>query len=126
MKNRLSVQVAIALVLGGVAVVVLMSGMSHPVPAYRDLNKNGRMDVYEDATQPVEARVSDLLAQMNLEEKAGMMFISGTRINDDGSLDDVPGQGMFARMPQANKLIEEKKITHVNIWAAPPSRQLAT
>lgn len=126
MKNRLSVQVAIALVLGGVAVVVLMSGMSQPVPAYRDLNKNGRMDVYEDATQPVEARVSDLLAQMNLEEKAGMMFISGTRINDDGSLDDVPGQGMFARMPQANKLIDEKKITHVNIWAAPPSRQLAT
>ena len=34
-----------------------------------DLNKNGRKDVYEDPTQPVEKRIDDLLAQMTLEEK---------------------------------------------------------
>jgi hypothetical protein len=41
---------------------------------YRDLNKNGQLDPYEDSRQPVEKRVEDLLAQMNLEEKAGSMF----------------------------------------------------
>jgi beta-glucosidase len=34
-----------------------------------DLNKNGKLDVYEDSTQPVQERVKDLLKQMTLEEK---------------------------------------------------------
>ena len=36
---------------------------------YRDLNKNGRMDVYENPKAAIEARVEDLLSQMTLEEK---------------------------------------------------------
>ena len=54
---------------------------------YRDLNKNGRMDTYEDSTQPIEARVNDLLNQMTVEEKAGTMFIEGTLVNEDGSIE---------------------------------------
>jgi beta-glucosidase len=34
-----------------------------------DLNKNGRMDVYENQKAPIDRRVEDLLAQMNLNEK---------------------------------------------------------
>src|SRR4029450_341209 len=34
-----------------------------------DLNKNGRMDVYENPKAEVESRISDLLSQMTLEEK---------------------------------------------------------
>lgn len=34
-----------------------------------DLNKNGKKDVYEDAKQPIEKRVEDLLKRMTLEEK---------------------------------------------------------
>jgi len=34
-----------------------------------DLNKNGRMDVYENSRAPISARVEDLLRQMNLDEK---------------------------------------------------------
>jgi beta-glucosidase len=34
-----------------------------------DLNKNGRMDVYENPKIDVERRITDLLSQMNLEEK---------------------------------------------------------
>src|SRR6266567_1583495 len=34
-----------------------------------DLNKNGRMDVYENPKAPIERRVEDLLSQMNLAEK---------------------------------------------------------
>ncbi len=109
-----------------IATAVVSSCKVTPDTTYRDLNKNGKKDIYEDINQPVESRVKDLLSQMNLEEKAGMMFISGTRINDDGSLDDIPGKGMFARMPQADKLIVEKKINNINIWAAPGTKPLAT
>ena len=35
-----------------------------------DYNKNGKKDVFEDSTQPVEKRVADLLGQMTLEEKS--------------------------------------------------------
>jgi beta-glucosidase len=34
-----------------------------------DLNKNGRMDVYEDPKADIEERITDLLSQMTLEEK---------------------------------------------------------
>src|ERR1700743_2547856 len=34
-----------------------------------DFNKNGKMDVFEDPSQPIEKRVADLLSQMTLEEK---------------------------------------------------------
>jgi beta-glucosidase len=34
-----------------------------------DLNKNGRMDLYENPAAPIERRVEDLLSQMSLEEK---------------------------------------------------------
>ena len=37
---------------------------------FRDLNKNGMLDPYEDPRRPVEERVEDLLAQMTLPEKA--------------------------------------------------------
>lgn len=38
-----------------------------------DLNKNGKKDIYEDPTQPLEARVDNLLALMTLEEKTNQM-----------------------------------------------------
>jgi beta-glucosidase len=41
---------------------------------FRDLNKNGILDPYEDLRLPVEIRVEDLLSQMTLEEKAGLMY----------------------------------------------------
>lgn len=38
-----------------------------------DLNKDGRRDIYEDASQPVDKRVADLISKMNLEEKTCQM-----------------------------------------------------
>jgi beta-glucosidase len=53
---------------------------------FRDLNKNGRLDPYEDSRFPVEERVADLLAQMTLAEKAGLMFQTfAAFVMDDGS-----------------------------------------
>jgi beta-glucosidase len=34
-----------------------------------DFNKNGKKDIFEDPQQPLEKRVSDLISQMNLNEK---------------------------------------------------------
>jgi beta-glucosidase len=34
-----------------------------------DFNKNGKMDVFEDPSQPIESRINDLLSQMTLDEK---------------------------------------------------------
>ncbi len=92
---------------------------------FRDLNKNGKLDVYEDSRQPVDARVKDILSQMTLEEKAGMMFINGARVNDDGSIENKPGKGMFAFAPNALDLVREKKMNHFNLWAIPAIDKLA-
>ncbi len=94
-------------------------------PTYRDLNKNGKMDVYEDSSQPIPKRVDDLLHQMTLEEKAGMLFINGARVNDDGSIEDKPGKGLFAFAPNALNLVNQKKMNHFNLWAIPSPAALA-
>jgi hypothetical protein len=54
--------------------------------AYRDLNKNGRLDPYEDSRRPVDERVADLLSRMTVAEKAGMMFHTMIGMGQDGSL----------------------------------------
>jgi beta-glucosidase len=85
--------------------------------AYRDLNKNGVLDVYEDPRQPVEARVEDLLSQMTLEEKAGTLFINGSVVNQDGSIEakeDTPG---LARV--AKNQMTEQWMNHFNLWQIP-------
>ncbi|MCY2954625.1 MAG: hypothetical protein NTU53_22065 [Planctomycetota bacterium] len=39
----------------------------------RDLNKNGKVDPYENWRLPIEKRVEDLLSRMTLQEKIGQM-----------------------------------------------------
>ncbi|HUN02246.1 MAG TPA: glycoside hydrolase family 3 N-terminal domain-containing protein, partial [Niabella sp.] len=40
---------------------------------WTDLNKNGKKDIYEDPTQPLDKRLDDLISQMTLEEKTNQM-----------------------------------------------------
>lgn len=44
------------------------------LPKFRDLNHNGRLDPYEDSRLSPEERADDLLKQMTLEEKTGVMM----------------------------------------------------
>ena len=44
--------------------------------AFKDLNKNGALDVYEDWRLPAEQRAEDLAARLPIEEIAGMMLYS--------------------------------------------------
>ncbi|MEL6251358.1 MAG: glycoside hydrolase family 3 N-terminal domain-containing protein [Bacteroidota bacterium] len=57
---------------------------------FRDLNKNGVLDVYEDVRAPQADRVEDILGQMTVEEKAGMLFSHFLAMNPDGSLMEIP------------------------------------
>src|ERR1043166_7331313 len=41
---------------------------------FRDLDRNGRLDAYEDWRLPAEARVADLVSRMTLEEKAAALM----------------------------------------------------
>jgi beta-glucosidase len=50
---------------------------------FKDLNKNGKLDQYEDWRLSQAVRIKDLVAQMTLEEKIGFMLISTTRLKGD-------------------------------------------
>ncbi|WP_081149927.1 glycoside hydrolase family 3 protein [Niastella vici] len=106
-----------------IALTVTLSPTQHP--PFRDLNKNGKLDVYEDVKQPIEARVNDVLQQMTIEEKAGMMFINGAKVNEDGSIEDKPATGLFAFVPNALELMRQKKMNHFNLWMIPSVPSLA-
>ena len=45
--------------------------------AFKDLNRNGALDIYEDWRQPALARAKDLATQLSIEEIAGLMLYSG-------------------------------------------------
>ena len=44
--------------------------------AFKDLNRNGELDIYEDWRLGAEERAEDLAAQLTIEEIAGMMLYS--------------------------------------------------
>lgn len=45
--------------------------------AFKDLNRNGTLDAYEDWRLDVEERAADLAAKMSIEQIAGLMLYSG-------------------------------------------------
>ncbi len=88
--------------------------------SFRDLNKNGKLDIYEDINAPIEQRVEDLLSQMTLEEKAGTLFMPGVPVNEDGSLEKKPdATGPGSRYPAAVENIDNGKLNHFNVWGIP-------
>ncbi|MEN9928443.1 MAG: hypothetical protein RLZZ231_364 [Bacteroidota bacterium] len=44
--------------------------------AFKDLNKNGALDVYEDWRKPVAERAKDLASKMTVDQMAGLMLYS--------------------------------------------------
>jgi len=90
--------------------------------SFRDMNKNGKLDVYEDRREPVEARVKDLVSQMSLEEKAGAMYITMIGISPDAEPVDrpfIPKSPMdfmaLTMLPQSSEMLIDKKMNSFNI-----------
>ena len=68
--------------------------------AFKDLNRNGELDVYEDWRLSAEERAEDLAAQLTIEEIAGMMLYS--------SHQSVPSRGgMFGGAKYNGKSYDE-------------------
>jgi beta-glucosidase len=44
--------------------------------AFKDLNKNGKLDKYEDWRLPVDVRAKDLATKLTIEQIAGLMLYS--------------------------------------------------
>ena len=53
---------------------------------FKDMNRNGKLDAYEDWRLDAPIRVKNLVALMTLEEKAGAMF-HGTLVNQGTAVD---------------------------------------
>ncbi|GAA2112573.1 glycoside hydrolase family 3 N-terminal domain-containing protein [Microlunatus panaciterrae] len=83
---------------------------------YRDLNGNGRLDPYENPDLPVEERVEDLLSQMTVADKAGMMFQNSIETGPDGQL--VEGAGVIDRTG-TSELVRDRRMNHFNVHALP-------
>jgi beta-glucosidase len=94
---------------------------------YRDLNKNGKLDVYEDIRQPVDARVNNLLSQMTLDEKAGTMFFMMISMKKDGSISEKPAlSDPFSFMvPGTSKMMFMKHLNHFNILYGTGKKEMA-
>lgn len=45
--------------------------------AFKDLNRNGQLDIYEDWRLPFEERARDLASRMSIDQIAGLMLYSG-------------------------------------------------
>ena len=89
---------------------------------FRDLNKNGELDAYEDSRLPIETRVDDLLQKMTLEEKAGLMFHPAIGMGAEGQLLEEPGP--MNPIPTSEYLYE-KKINHFNLYHIAPLKKTA-
>jgi beta-glucosidase len=67
---------------------VVVSRSSHIIEQhglrFRDLNRNGALDPYEDWRLPPSTRAKDLVSRMTLEEKAGMMMHGTARSAGQG------------------------------------------
>ena len=94
---------------------------------YRDLNKNGKLDVYEDTRAAMDNRIEDLLSQMNVEEKAGLMFITMIGMDTDGGLSEMPtpSNPLSFFIETNSEMVAKKKMNHFNITQAPSAKAIA-
>ncbi|MEZ0610902.1 glycoside hydrolase family 3 N-terminal domain-containing protein [Fibrella sp. WM1] len=82
---------------------------------FKDLNRNGRLDPYEDWRLPAAERSRDLLAQMSMEQKVGFMLISTTRLKNDWSF-----EGPKNKEPISSDFNEEDLTASTNMFTRKP------
>ncbi len=84
-----------------------------------DFDKNGRMDVYEDPSQPVKKRVNDLLKRMTLQEKIGQLWQSDTANNADTMMAPIIRRGGVGSFLNGSSIIEtpimRNKLQHIAV-----------
>ena len=98
--------------------VLDIDGMS-----FRDLNKNDKLDRFEDYRLDTAKRVEDLISQMTLEEKVGTLFHPPVTINPDWMF------RLYSLFVDGGKLTESEiinqHINHFNLYGNPKPERLA-
>ena len=61
----------------GVTPILEVNGLK-----FKDMNKNGELDVYEDWRLETDTRVADLISQMTPQEEVGLLFCVNTQLVD--------------------------------------------
>jgi beta-glucosidase len=88
-------------------------------PGWNDLNKDGKKDVYEDASQPVDSRVRDLLKRMTLDEKIGQLSQVSMAADADRKLADRVRNGEISSFMGSGAMIEtpvmRNKLQHLAV-----------
>ncbi|MGB9747646.1 MAG: glycoside hydrolase family 3 N-terminal domain-containing protein [Bacteroidales bacterium] len=94
---------------------------------YRDLNKNGKLDIYEDIRRSPDERTEDLLSQMTLEEKTGCMFITMIGMGKDGNLMEKPtlSDPFSFALPPTSEMVLARRMNHFNIYTSMDPRLMA-
>ena len=91
--------------------------------SFRDLNKNNKLDQYEDYRLDTAQRVEDLVSQMTLEEKVGTLFHPPVTINPDWMF------RLYSLFVDGGKLTESEiinqHINHFNLYGNPKPERLA-
>ncbi|MEO5683896.1 MAG: glycoside hydrolase family 3 N-terminal domain-containing protein [Chitinophagaceae bacterium] len=82
---------------------------------FKDLNRNGRLDTYEDWRLTNEQRTKDLLARMSIQEKVGFMLISSAALKNESSFGGAPSAGAVS-----SDFNEEDRVSTVNIFTRKP------
>ena len=70
---------------------------------FKDLNANGKVDKYEDWRLPIDKRIDDLVKQMTLEEKTGMLMIDTLNAGCKGAFVDPADQ--YINIEKMNRFI---------------------
>lgn len=105
---------------------------------FKDLNKNGKLDKYEDWRLTPEQRAADLLGQMTIDEKIGFMIISQINMGPQGTSelnerDQVTNRNNFTgeaadesiNVSGTTKGIMERHLRHFILRANAPARIMA-
>ncbi len=101
---------------------------------FKDLNRNGQIDPYEDWRLPLDVRVNDLVGRMTLEEKAGLMVGPTLVPGPNGAISDKPvfGSNPFnpgppqLTSPATEDALNRLHLAQFIIRANLPPRQMAT
>jgi len=104
---------------------------------FKDMNRNGELDPYEDWRLSPEERAEDLLSQMTIDEKIGFMIISQinmvTGTSDLNEEDVISNRNIFTGLASeetinvsgTTKGIKERHLRHFILRANAPARVMA-
>ena len=90
---------------------------------FKDMNKNGTLDVYEDWRADTDARIADLIAQMTPEEEVGLLFCVNTQLVDAVKM--VQEYALTCQLFNLNGTPETITNTLNNLQAAAEAERLA-